>query len=108
MSAWAKPGVKCVCVGRPKSTDFRGIIRVPDVYETLTIRDVFIGVLSDGTEAVTLRFSEIQNPVVDTTHGMVERGYWAAHFRPLVTRTQEQDLALFTPILDSLPIREDA
>lgn len=31
-------------------------------------------------------------------------GYSVWHFRPLVTRSQEQDMAIFRPILDQVPV----
>lgn len=86
MSAWAKPGVKCVCVRRSSFSDFQP---GPRVY---TIKAVF----GDG--------GRLHATFMEQASG----GELLERFRPIVTRSQEQDVSLFTHHLDGLPIGEDA
>jgi len=106
MSNWAKPGVKCVCVARPKNGDLRGVLRVPDIGEVLTVREVFVGLTEGGQEVVALKFHEIVNPLTDTVIGRAERGYPAFQYRPLIT--QSDDVALFAHHLVGQPAGVDA
>jgi hypothetical protein len=95
MPAWAVIGAKVVCtVDYSKVTaDWRGIIRVPAMHEVLTIRDV---VFSPTSGRPCLRFVEIVNPIV---FYFGERGFRLAHFRPVIFRTHEEDVAIFAPLL---------
>ena len=111
MSAWAKPGVKCVCVVQPKLCfDVLGAghplsdygIKAPVSNQILTIREV-----TYRRSGVGLLFVEIDNSAVPTAGGE-EISFAVEKYRPLITRTQEQDIALFRHLLDRLPIGEDA
>jgi hypothetical protein len=85
---WAVPGAKCVCV-RCAWTPcaFHG----PQVGDILTIREVVVTRAANG--GVALSFDEQST-----------RDYFTVvAFRPLVTRTQEQDVALFAPFLHGQP-----
>lgn len=98
MSAWAKPGVKCVCV----DADGSETLVHGGVY---TVRSTCVaGPLWADAGSVGLRLYEIILPV-DRLDG-IEPGYRVSRFRPLVTRTQEQDLELFLPHLTDLRVRE--
>ena len=89
MTSWAKPGVKCVCVDATRGR-VSGL-PVPFAFgDVLTIRQVAY----DGG----LRFVGI--PTIDPQDGR-RTTYAIERFRPLVTRTQSQDLALFTPLLET-------
>lgn len=102
MSAWAKPGVKCVFLGIPpgKYVAQPESIHIPEAGAVLTVRDV----RQNAQGETCLRFVEIINPTVATQCGTAERGYEAFCFRPLITRTQEQDLELFRPLLVPNPV----
>ena len=94
--SWAVPGAKVVCTvdySKKVTADWRGIIRVPALHEVLTIREV---VFAPTTGRPCLRFVEIVNPIA-FSYG--ERGFNLTHFRQLVTRTEEQDVAVFAPLL---------
>ena len=99
MSAWARPGVKCVCIdGNWPEWEMAegGVTRAPMADEVLTISEV----RKDGY----LRFVEI--PV---QQGAGIGLAWAVEsFRPLITRTQQQDVALFRDLLVGLPVGGDA
>lgn len=96
---WALPGAEVVCIDDdwdagncPEDFGFRSPVRVPMLNEVLTIAtaqrsDIIVG-------GVALTFHEIGAHCV----------FAARHFRPLVTHTQEQDVALFAPILCGQPV----
>lgn len=99
MSAWAKPGVKCVCVDavmQGPSPLERGA-----VYELASIipaQPAFIG--RYRAPAANVRLKGVSNPYNSTGTFAVER------FRPLITRTQEQDVAAFHHHLAGAPVLE--
>lgn len=101
MSAWARPGVKCVCIhtgpwilreeadpGAEIGPDVH-----PDTGEVCTIA------------GVRLRRSGVIALLID---GYGSNEYAVHHFRPLITRTQEQDVALFRQIIAQVPAGVDA
>lgn len=93
--SWAKPGVKCVCVdAKPnRLSDPVFLMKwLPLEGEVYTIKDV---VLHPRSVAVTLE---------ECSDDRLYCAIW--RFRPVVSRSQEQDVALFTHLLDGLPIRE--
>lgn len=96
-NSWARPGVKCEFLGIPEGVnpDSR-FIEIPVVGAVYTIRDVD----ADSYGEVVVRLREIRNPVVRTQEGMLERAYEAWLFRPLVSKTQEQDVELFRHLLN--------
>lgn len=99
MSAWAKPGVKCVCIahGWPEhEMEEGGVTRAPMPNEVLTVTEV----IRNGY----LRFAEI--PVVQAAG--CELAWDVTAFRPLITRTQEEDLALFRDLLTDAPVEVNA
>lgn len=108
MSAWAKPGVKCVCI----RDDWKGFevyermgihvpSRLPMINEVLTINEVMDD-LSHVPGRVT---SNIGLTFVELGH---DWGFALDCFRPLITKSQEDDVALFRSLLDALPIGESA
>ena len=92
---WAAPGVKCVCVdGNWAEHEIQrgGVYRVPMVNEVLTIACV--------RDNEYLVFEEI--PERQEAGKIIA---WSIRsFRPLVTRTQDQDLELFLPLLTDTPV----
>jgi hypothetical protein len=106
MSSWAKPGVKCVCIlPNAKWAAARWFADAPIGGSIYTIREVV-----DGGTALLLH--EIQNRqcIVEYEAGPAigEPCFGIWRFRPLITKTQEQDVALFRHILDGLPVGEPA
>lgn len=97
MSAWAKPGVKCVCikVGDWKAPNWHS--RLPAYREVLEIRSVYIddGIVGLCFEGISGRFN---------ARVLHEQGFDAVRFRPLTTRTQEQDLEHFLPLLKTMEL----
>ena len=106
MSTWAKPGVKCVCVDDNWKEEFMGRpvpSRVPMINEVLTVRQVFSADMWPGLI--------IPGGLVMSFDELGDEGCWfyaVAHFKPLVTRTQEQDLEQFIPLLSTKPHEVDA
>lgn len=94
---WAVPGAKVVCV----DPSFDGI--EPDVLVNrgiYTIKDVFLSVGTAGRFAglsPEVVLYEVENPHSSGGGFAIER------FRPLIVRSQEQDIALFRRIADAAP-----
>lgn len=91
MSSWAKPGVKCVCITTRRS--YHPLGWNVAVGQTYTIRSVEV---SDRGE-VCIALVEFKNWFGKGPIWPI----WA--FRPLVTRDQEQDVALFRHHLAKAP-----
>lgn len=86
MSSWAKPGVKCVCILAKWGARHVPEVRHPVVGDVLTIQEVDF---FDGRVGLTFE-------------GLGEDDFYAACcFRPLVTRSQEHDVALFKHLLET-------
>lgn len=101
MSSWAKPGVKCQCVDATEHPE----ITVGAIYTVVkaTPPDRFL--LTAGkfaSSSLWVYLAEADNRIGSLKCFAVER------FRPLITKTQEQDVALFQHILDGLPVGESA
>lgn len=95
MSAWAKPGVKCVCV---TDVGFDAALKygmaIPFAGRTYTIREV-----REFDFGVGVLLAEVVNRPAEWANGVSEAAWQIECFRPLVTRTQEQDVAIFMPML---------
>lgn len=96
MSAWAKPGVKCVCTKKSWSVFCPGGI-LPSFAQVLTIRAVEI--IGDD---LGLLFDEIVNEPSQYADSYGEVNFSICNFKPLITRTQEQDLEHFLPLLNTV------
>lgn len=97
MSAWVKVGAKCVCVdgeqGPMWHANFDGC-RLPTKGHVYTIRAI------DSLHGLLL--SEIRNRRVRWVGGYVELHFRVDRFRPIITRTQEDDVALFRDLLETV------
>lgn len=98
MTAWVKPGAKCVYIGVPSwaRPNWQGIA-TPVLNHVYSIREV---VPYEGS--LLVRLAEIVNPVTELDVGRAERCYPIICFRPLITHTQEQDLEHFLPLLTTV------
>lgn len=97
MSMWAAPGVKCICIDDalyPNTEHPELATWAPRKGEIYTVERVHVRP-SDG--AIGLILVEQLDP---------NRFYVFERFRPLVTHTIQSDLAIFTPLLDT--VEEDA
>lgn len=104
---WAKPGVKVVCI---KKTPWKSMLPgVPwidwgetrPVYKGIyTLRDIH----SDDPGFVTL--VEIVNTPRLYVEGLSEKRFSLSCFRPLVSRTESEDLAVFRRIADLAGVDE--
>lgn len=102
MSAWARPGVKCVCVdASPGKTPGLATLVTGRVYTIRTVEDC-------GQYGIGLILAEVRNATLFYTTGVSEPVYRVDRFRPLITRTQEQDVALFRQIIAQVPAGVDA
>jgi len=87
MSAWAKPGVKCVCVDDSPSIYGACDLEVGRIYVITARMETPFGV---GINVAGARSKAL--------------GFHLWRFRPLVTKTQEQDVAQFRHLLTPSPI----
>lgn len=96
--SWAVKGAKCVCV-RTQPPERRVVGAVyPLVGEVYTIRKVVICTIGMRSGLPSLLLEEITNdtsinPLVIGVESSLEAAMPIDAFRPLVTRTQEQDIA---------------
>ena len=92
MSAWAKPGVKCVCIkgGQPNSRGMMLVGSMPQEQQVYTVTEVRY-CSRCGVLLVLAEFPDVGN----------SNGWEATHFRPIITHTQEDDVALFRDLLVS-------
>ena len=110
MSAWAKPGVKCVCVRTaPEAFRVAGAV-YPVVGEVYTVRKVVITTIGTHKGEPAILLVEIVNsPVINSQLGFdssLEAAMAIDAFRPLVTKSQSEDVALFAHYLDGVRIGE--
>lgn len=101
---WVRPGVKVVCVSRTRL--HLSIIKEYDLEDAVvgqvyTIRDTMVRFGQVG-----ILLAEIRNNSVPGDS--IEWGFSVERFRPLITRTQEQDLEQFIPLLETKPHEVDA
>lgn len=99
MSAWAKPGVKCVCVGDLAHLSVAFGILTPAVGQTYTIRRVELRLGPHG--GIGLLLDEVVNSEMPLTNGSVdEPAFDVCDFRPLITI--ESDVAQFQHHLNTV------
>jgi hypothetical protein len=116
MSDWAKPGVKCVCVdskarimklpGLPPVA-FGGVYPVEGQVYTVASVEWYESIYPEIVES----FLGIHLVEIDRPPGMMSGQvlpYRIERFRPMVSRTMEQSLAHFTPLLRGARKLEDA
>jgi hypothetical protein len=97
LPSWARVGQKVVCVIPMVEKDVSWEPIKPIAEETvLTIRKVWTNGAIWG-----FYFREVRNPVTQTSEGYLERGYPIQHFKPLISKTIEDDLAIFAPLLNT-------
>lgn len=99
MSAWAKPGVKCVCVDAAKGT-----MKGHDPLNGFPVEGAIYTVKAVGPfrpffEGVTLQIVELPNPSIGDGK---DCGWHPRRFRPLITL--DQDIALFAHHLDGVGV----
>lgn len=101
MSAWVKPGVKCVCVQEPSAEAKASWpeAKWPVLNSIYTIRSAPLITHGPRKGGLCILVEEIINPVIPEL-GTAEPGFPAFAFSPLVSPTQEQDLEHFLPLLD--------
>jgi hypothetical protein len=100
-------GAKVVCLRgeRVNELQWRAYQMMPDAGAVYTIRDVIVS----PKDSVGLLLNELHNaPMMFSDLGFIEPSYFVGRFRPLVTRTPEQDAAQFRKLLNTTPVREDA
>lgn len=104
MSNWAVRGAKVVCVDDVICVAWHlrpiGKLIKHGVY---TIRDVGLSRANPGM--IILRLVEISNP--ESPRWKHEYGYRLHRFRPLITRSHEEDMTVFRKIASNLPTAKE-
>lgn len=97
MSSWAKVGAKVVCVNAQNDPGFQWFNEVPVEGAIYRIS----GMVPDKNRPgkACLLFEEMRNG---------GSGFAIHRFRPLTTKTQEQDVSMFKGLLNKTPINETA
>lgn len=101
--SWARKGARVTCIddrwpGVGSSGLVKGHVYTIDAVHTMN----GTGRLPDGTLSVgyaLVELREASNPD-DRRFPELERGFALVRFRPIVTRTIEQDAEIFAPLLD--------
>lgn len=104
MSSWAKPGVKCVCIRAFNYPSNR--YQLPVKGQVYTVRNVEPGEGVYAHAGPFIRLVELTNPPHHSDG--VEPSFQASFFRPLITKTQEDDVAMFRHHLAGTPAGVDA
>lgn len=94
--AWVRPGAKCISLYDFPDARAHGF-DAPRAGTIYTVREIDQG---PGVYDC-IRVMEITNPTCDDGW---EPSWVIKRFRPVVTRSQEQDVAIFRPILDQVPV----
>lgn len=94
LPSWARVGQKVVCIAGFQQGESAASIQKDQI---LTIRSIYV----DRNLECGLRFVEIVNPEVLTSEGVMERVYHVKDFRPLISKSIEDDLAIFAPLLNT-------
>ncbi len=103
MISWANVGAKCVCINDDSMSFWAPGYSVSGKFlvrkgQTYTIRSVEI--TPDGK--VGIKLVGVQD------RSRLDYGYAVERFRPLVVRTQEQDVEMFKRLVDRVPNMETA
>jgi hypothetical protein len=98
LPSWARVGQKVVATIRFEAGVYAKPIEKGCI---LTIRKVFF-----GRKAVGLLFLEIVNEKVWTFEGEMERSYDISGFKPLISKSIEDDIAIFAPLLNTKKMEE--
>ena len=99
LPSWCKVGTKVICVdvNWQYFIQFRNE-QVAELNKIYTIRKV-----NESLECLYLK--EINNYIPELK---IERGFLYWHFRPLISKSQEDDIKLFNKILNETKISEPA
>lgn len=103
MASWAKVGAKVVCIDAGIiDRSYAGFEPGEEVFvgQVYTVVDVF----NSPTGALTFSLAEVRRLDSAQAYWGGASGYGAWRFRPLITKTQEQDVAMFKSILVSAPL----
>ena len=106
--AWANVGAEVVCIDADwrENDSETGVIpsRVPMLNEILTIRDVVRAL--EGNEDMLRDVQEKYGHVYIGFEEVESSFLWhATHFKPLITHTQSDDIAMFQRIADKAASR---
>jgi hypothetical protein len=100
--SWAKVGNRCVCIDAVSGVG-RWVDDAPEEGRVYTISRVWVTVRG----RTNIEFHELKRSDFSRTYFGFDVGYAIARFRPLVTKTQSEDVAMFKRIADQVPNMEE-
>lgn len=101
MASWAKVGAKCVCIdARWESWHSACPLRVGAVYTVVAVGRAAPNAGPFAGECDTVTLAEVSNPT-SYIHG---DGFAVARFRPVITKTQAQDVEMFLRLASPSPL----
>lgn len=100
--SWAKVGMKVVCVDAGGLGVWQN--DAPTEGKIYTISRVFTPL---ETGSLSFEFNELKRSVRSRIDVGFHCGYKASRFRPLVTKTQSEDVAMFKRIANNAPSMEE-
>jgi hypothetical protein len=84
--SWARPGVKCVCIKQGAWVGtFTDVVGVGPSFNEICVVVAVARILGE-------KYLQLDG---------FPTYYSASRFRPLITKTQEQDVAIFAPLLNT-------
>lgn len=96
MSSWAKVGVRCICIRAETIGSWRGLAPVNG--QTYVITKFSQSMFTDVPQA---HFATLDGlPIHENCRVKLDR------FRPLITRTQDEDVDAFKSLLQDMPLTE--
>lgn len=102
--SWAKVGAKCVCIDASGRDGVWLDGEAPIEGNTYTVRRAFV----DSSGNFVIDFLELKRATNSILWLGYDTGYFVDRFRPIVTRSIEQDVQMFKRIAETAPSLEDA
>lgn len=97
LPSWCRVGQRVVYLGPEKDLESYEDYTLPTKGKAYTIREV----CSYPLHGTGLRLLELINVPSLTTEGVLEVSFWWKRFQPVVTKTIEDDVAIFVPLLQT-------
>lgn len=94
---WAVPGQKVLCIDSFQGTGRMRVLKARAVYTISRVisHDPRMGDGPYGQSTILLLLKEVRNPYTQLFAG----GFAIERFRPLITKTQEEDVSVFRHLL---------
>ena len=104
MLDWVKIGAKCVWIDNKLARKILDVEIYPVKGVIYSIREIIVSDVIQNE--LCIRLNEIHNPIINYNNGTEELMFYVYHFRPLITKTQEQDIAIFNKLLKTKKVED--